>query len=194
MSRRPVFTETLGLDLDISTNKPIFDDLPVDVDKLINNPNPIVRTYNVSGASMLIPVYIIKEHGFIDGSYFLYYEDADYCYNLRCAGVTCFLVTNSVINHYFGSAAKKTKSIRPIIHYYQLRSRIVFHRRHSKPGKYYLTICLGLVRVPMWLALIPLRGTSALRSGLFALLAVRDAILNRLGKTFPPEDYLDTKA
>lgn len=171
-------------------NQPILENTCVRVEDLLNDPAPLIQTLSVSGASMLIPADIIRKHGFIDDSFFLYYEDADYCVRLRRAGVAVVLVKNSVVAHLHGSAAKKRTTISPVIHYYQLRSRIVFHRRHSERRKFWYVTVRGLVGALLWLLLVPVRGMEALNSSRFAFLAVRDALTNRLGKTFAPEDWL----
>lgn len=78
----------------------------------------------VTGCSMLIPAKVIQECGLMEEKYFLYYEDADFCYTLKSKGYRCVVVPASRIAHELGGTSKKNPSINYV--YYNLRNRLLF--------------------------------------------------------------------
>lgn len=53
----------------------------------------------ITGASMLIPRSAIEEVGLLDERYFMYWEDADYCFRLREAGWRLGIAEQSKVWH-----------------------------------------------------------------------------------------------
>jgi len=82
----------------------------------------------LTGASLLIPVEIIKEVGFIDEGYFLYYEDVDFCLNLRKKGFSLAVAEGAIIFH-SESATLGRRSVKMV--YYMNRSFIRFVMTHA---------------------------------------------------------------
>jgi len=58
----------------------------------------------VSGASMLVRREVFEQIGFLDESYFLYFEEVDFCRRARTAGWECWYVPNSRVVHLVGQA------------------------------------------------------------------------------------------
>jgi GT2 family glycosyltransferase len=53
----------------------------------------------ISGASMLVPRQPLEDIGLLDESYFMYWEDADYCMRLRNAGYRLVVSAESRLYH-----------------------------------------------------------------------------------------------
>ncbi len=82
----------------------------------------------VSGASMLVPMKVLERVGFIDDAYFLYYEDADFCFTLRDKGLRLATARQAVVYHDESSSIGR-KSLAQC--YYMNRSFVRFMVRHS---------------------------------------------------------------
>jgi N-acetylglucosaminyl-diphospho-decaprenol L-rhamnosyltransferase len=57
----------------------------------------------VAGASMMIRSKVFADIGLMDESYFLYYEEMDFCLQAKRAGWSCWHVPESVVVHFEGS-------------------------------------------------------------------------------------------
>lgn len=91
--------------------------------KLISEiPLNIRKVSDIHGASILIPVKIIKKYGFMDTRFFLYGEETDYCYKLRYKyNIHSFCVPNSHIIHAKNSSFSNHK-LKLIRQYYFTRN------------------------------------------------------------------------
>jgi len=101
---------------------------------------PIARDF-VSGACMLIKKSVFDQLGGFDESFFLYFEDVDFCLRAKKAGFKTVLVPQSVINH--NTSLGEVKSWRKIK--FLLKSNLRFinkwQPRYFKPiGWLYLLI------------------------------------------------------
>lgn len=150
----------------------------------------------LGGSSLLIPLAVARQHGFIDPEYFLYSEDTDYCFRLRRAGVPNIEVPRAVTIHQGGGSHKSAQRdrLQPIIIYYRARNKIVLRYRH-------FGLLAGLKAVSVqsayalgWLLLYPWRGIVAPRCARFTLLGILDALRGRMGKVYPPEAYLELQS
>ena len=77
-----------------------------------------------SGACMLISADAIREVGLLDESYFLYYEDVDWCIRAQPLGWRCLYVGTCEVRH---SASRSTAGVRD---YYSPRARLIFFAKH----------------------------------------------------------------
>ena len=94
------------------------------------------------GAAMLVRSSVIKEVGPMPLAYFLYYEEIDWCEQIKKAGCTIFFVPDSLVWH------KESRSIgkkSPLQIYYKSRNRLLFARRWRKGVLLYLSISYLLV-------------------------------------------------
>jgi len=101
----------------------------------------------VSGCSMLIRASIFQQIGLFDISYFMYYEDSDFCRRVRDKGYLIVCNANVIIYHKASlSATKLKKEILKI----RTRNRVHFYRHHKHgihPWFTYLALVLvGLAR------------------------------------------------
>lgn len=81
------------------------------------------ETDYISGASILIKRQVFEKIGFFDENYFLYYEDADFCYRARRAGFKIMYVPTTFVYH---KNARSTKVGSPLQDYYITRNRMLF--------------------------------------------------------------------
>lgn len=88
---------------------------------------------DISGASMLLPVDIIKKYGFIDTTFFLYAEETDFCYKLRRKyNVKSYIVPQSQIIHKGAKSFDISNKLQLVRIYYIARNTIIFKRRHIR--------------------------------------------------------------
>ncbi len=84
-------------------------------------------THLSHGACMMISRKVIETAGLLDESYFMYYEEYDYCERVKKAGFSIYYNGNSTILH------KQSVSVgvnSPFKTYYMTRNRIYFSRKN----------------------------------------------------------------
>jgi N-acetylglucosaminyl-diphospho-decaprenol L-rhamnosyltransferase len=86
----------------------------------------------LAGASMLIRRRVVETIGLMDETYFLYFEETDYCLQARRAGFTTHYVVESSVTH-IGSVSTgyKDKS-RPTPTYWYFSRRHYFLKNHGR--------------------------------------------------------------
>lgn len=67
----------------------------------------------VAGASMIIRREVFEAIGLLDESYFMYFEEVDFCLRARRAGWPCWYVPQSHVVHFVGQSSGVTDSKRP---------------------------------------------------------------------------------
>jgi GT2 family glycosyltransferase len=85
------------------------------------------KVQSVEGSSMLIPLEIIKEHGFMREDFFMYGEETDYCYRLKKHGISSFVVPESIVVH---KGAESLKNNKYLASYYRRRNILYFEKEH----------------------------------------------------------------
>lgn len=145
----------------------------------------------LSGSSLLIPISVVKKYGFMDTSFFLYAEETDYCYRLHQQGIPSILVPKSVVYHQKGGSSKGRKPLEAIIRYYQARNLLIWTRKWQPRTEYWMVLGKLFMRTLSWYIRTIAEGKAAFRNGYFTLMGIKDAIFNRTGKTFAPEDYVE---
>jgi len=93
------------------------------------------ETAYAHGASMMVPMKVIKEIGMMSYIFFLYYEEADWSYRIKKAGYSIWYVHNSLVYHKESMSVGKLSSMKI---YYQNRNRLVFMRRNIQGREFYL--------------------------------------------------------
>jgi len=58
----------------------------------------------VAGASMMIKSSVLQKLPEMDEKFFLYYEEVDYCFNVKNHGWECWYVPQSIVIHHVGAA------------------------------------------------------------------------------------------
>lgn len=88
----------------------------------------------IQGASFLAPVKIIREFGFMDENFFLYWEEFDYSLRLAQHGIKFICVLSAVIFHKReGTPSSSPKMLERIRAYYRARNQIICWKRCFKP-------------------------------------------------------------
>ena len=88
---------------------------------------------DLGGASILLPVALIKKYGFIDTKYFLYGEETDYSYYLRRKfGIPSIIVPNSVIIHAGSASFNISPRLEYIKIYYRSRNIYYIYKKYFK--------------------------------------------------------------
>jgi GT2 family glycosyltransferase len=101
----------------------------------------------ISGSSMLIRRSAFEKSGLFDESYFLYFEEVDFCHSARKAGFKSYFVADAPITHIGAVSTGFTDETRRMPSYW-FDSRSRYFRKHH--GIAYATACdvarfLGLV-------------------------------------------------
>ena len=85
------------------------------------------KVQSVEGSSMLIPLEIIKTHGFMREDFFMYGEETDYCYRLKKQGIPSYIVPRSIVVHKGSESLKNSKYLES---YYRRRNILYFKKNH----------------------------------------------------------------
>ena len=144
-------------------------------------PRPVA---GLSGSSLLIPTAIIRAHGFMDTTYFLYGEEVDYCFRLREQGIASIIVPRSVVFHRRAQSTAGSARLGHIATYYRTRNQILFIRRHNHAGYVLAAVVRNLIMAGLTSGRVGLQ-----RAG-FILRGTWDGLRGRRGKTLAPEDTL----
>jgi len=94
----------------------------------VMNSSPREVTY-VSGCCMLIKAKVCTSIGLLDESFFLYYEDVDYCLRARSNGYLSYVLPTISITH---ALSKTIGKITPVALYHQTRSALIFGSKYCK--------------------------------------------------------------
>ncbi|MBN1565282.1 MAG: glycosyltransferase family 2 protein [Anaerolineae bacterium] len=148
---------------------------------------------DVTGSSLMVPLAVIRQHGFFDEAFFFYAEETDYCLRMGKRGVPSIIVPESAIVHEgAGSFTAQSSDLDWVRLYYRRRNLLMVAKRHRT--KVFFLWRLGREIRRCGRALLSslkhnrrLVMTGECKARCFA---VRDVILNRMGKTYAPEDYL----
>lgn len=152
------------------------------------------RMADVNGSSMLIPLAVVRAHGYMDDAFFMYGEETEYCIRLGQHGIPSILVPASVVMHEDkGSSAGNPLLTAVLRGYYQRRNELVIKRRYRG-----MQLFLGIMRAEarccwrIWLRALVLPRWIPMDNAEthFRCLAAWDALWNRLGKRFAPEDII----
>ncbi|MDC7223952.1 MAG: glycosyltransferase family 2 protein [Spirochaetales bacterium] len=100
----------------------------------------------VAGASLMIRTEVLKNFGLFDENYFLYFEEVDFCLNVRRSGRECWYVPQSRVVHLVGASTgisdlRKRAPRRPV---YWFESRNYFFLKNYGRGKLFLANYLFL--------------------------------------------------
>lgn len=180
----------------------IFGSINKKNDILEKKQNIIKQVKLLTGYSYCIPFSIIEKYGFIDTSYFLYFEEYDYCLSLNKKGINSYLVTNSNVYHKGKGSSKKT-TVSNIISYYYNRNRLFFEYKFYDRNKLvvlkknnyniFKTICY-LVVLYLYLKLNYTKKSIVYfnrQYNYYNYLSILHFILSIRGKTIPPEKFYD---
>jgi GT2 family glycosyltransferase len=89
----------------------------------------------VAGASMIVRRAVFESVGLLDESYFLYFEEVDFCLRARRAGWSCWYVPGSRVVHLVGQSSGVTDTKRPprrVPPYWFASRRHYFEKNHGR--------------------------------------------------------------
>lgn len=81
----------------------------------------------ITGACMLVRSETVRTVGAMDEDYFMYSEEADWCFRIKKTGWKIWYLSNAVIYHLGGGSAKRS-SLTQLVLLYQ--SKLLFFRKH----------------------------------------------------------------
>lgn len=147
----------------------------------------------LNGSSLLIPIDIIRQYGFMPEDFFLYSEETAYGYRLRREGIKSILVPKSQVIH-AGSQSFSNPYLKYIGEYYRMRNDLLLRKELkiiSNAG------IIKIFRWTDWISWFVKRVLFALKYQRFSLkhyyrqLGAWHALLNKRGKTIAPEKFLN---
>jgi GT2 family glycosyltransferase len=144
---------------------------------------PPTRVSALAGSTMLIPLSVVAQHGWMSSAWFMYGEETDYCLRLGAKDVPMYWVWQSRIQHSNAGSSKDWREVRAVIAYYRTRNEIIFGRLYGGLGISWTIALKKLGR-----ALINLRHSRLMSR--MTLWGVWDGIRGKMGKRFAPEEYL----
>lgn len=112
---------------------------------------------SVSGCSMLIRSSVIREIGLLDESYFLYWEDTDWCARAQKNGYKVLFVPASRVWHKVSATVAPRSQLQ---YYYNTRNGLMFCMRHD-----WLSLPLFLAYVTADVVVGALRGNREMLHG-----------------------------
>ena len=90
----------------------------------------------LTGAFMFIRKEALDEVGFLDETFFLFFEDIDLCFRIKQAGWKIVYYGKSKITHFKGASSKKQKS-KLIYEFY--RAMYVYYKKHHAHESFFIT-------------------------------------------------------
>lgn len=88
----------------------------------------VIESDYIGGACMVFKTSLLDEVGYIPESYFLFFEETEWCYKAKKLGYKNICLTDSYIYH---KGSVSIKSISGLQEYLMERNRVVFVRRNS---------------------------------------------------------------
>jgi GT2 family glycosyltransferase len=90
----------------------------------------------VPGAYSIIPASILKEHGFFDPRFFLYYEEVDLCLRIQNAGYKIMYWPEICVVHVGGESSRQVKTVEMSqtgaqLVLWRMRSTLLYYRKHK---------------------------------------------------------------
>lgn len=147
----------------------------------------LIESDFIFGAALFSPMPLIAQTGAFDERFFLNYEETDWCYRARRAGIPCFVV-KAALTHHKGSASLGPLA-GPMQTYFLVRNELLFTETHAST--------LQLMRVykkALKHSLLRLQDAVKRRRGLSVkldtssrayFLAIRDYLFRRFGDCPP---------
>jgi len=91
----------------------------------------------VSGSFVLVRQEVVKQAGYMDEDYFLYFEETDLCYRVAKAGwKTVFWPGAKIVHVHGGSQSSRKDNLRMFAQFH--KSLLIFFKKHLGPVSYFL--------------------------------------------------------
>lgn len=98
--------------------------------------NEMSEVDQISGAAMIIRREVFEKIGFLDSSYFLYWEDSDFCYRTQKGGFKVFYYPYIKILHYGGRGGTEKTPFKNLWYFH--RNLFIFYRKYLAPKTFFL--------------------------------------------------------
>jgi len=143
----------------------------------------------VEGSSMMIPKKIIDKYGFMETDFFMYAEEADYCYGMKERGIKSYVVINSLITHKNFGSLEGGEKLKIISAYYRRRNSLRLMHKYFGMSRWEILGYKGNI----------ISNIKTIIKGLFVkekdisyyyALGCWHAFLNKKGKVVKPEKLL----
>jgi GT2 family glycosyltransferase len=108
----------------------------------------------VTGACMMVKGSVVDEVGLLDESFFIYFEEIDWCYRMREAGWFTYFVPSARALHHIGQSSRQV-SRRSFLEMH--RSRLHYYRKHFPAASLAVVKAILCVRLGMDLLLAGMR-------------------------------------
>ncbi len=82
----------------------------------------------IMGAAMMVRNSAIEEVGHLDGDFFMYFEEVDWCYRIKQAGWRIVFLPDAVLTHLGGRSSSQA----PLKRIMMLKSLLAFFRKHRR--------------------------------------------------------------
>lgn len=105
-----------------------------------------VSTPYLHGAAMMIKRGVIQNIGMMPEIYFLYYEELDWCTQMRRAGYLLYYEPRCTVFHKESQSTGKTSPLRT---FYMTRNRLLFAFRNLKGASKYLSLAYQMSVAPV---------------------------------------------
>ena len=137
-----------------------------------------------SGTVMLVRREVFERVGLLDESFYLYFEETDWCLRVARAGYRIFAVPSSLVWHKVSASLGRTS---PVIDYYMLRNQLRFIARNWSGIARLAVLGHTVERNLLTIAAYTVKSHDGCRlpHRNARLLALRDALLGRWGKMGP---------
>ncbi|MEI7595857.1 MAG: glycosyltransferase family 2 protein [Bacteroidota bacterium] len=175
--------------------KSIYNNLPkIDVLHHIEKYGKLRKVADVNGASIFIPMSVLKKVGFMSERFFLYAEELEYCFRLKKEfNISSFIVNNSIVYHEGSASFEKNKGLKPIQQYYNRRNFTWLQIHHFDVSKSDIINKMGGRKVFF------IRLLKCFLSSLFfykpspdtEMIAIFHAFKNKLGRVYDPEKFIE---
>lgn len=111
----------------------------------------------IHGAAMMLSKEVIEEVGGMPEAYFLYYEELDWCQQIRRAGYRIYYEPTALIYHKESMAVSKLSHLKI---YYLTRNRILFMRRNATAFQLIpFILFFSFITCPKWVIQYALTGS-----------------------------------
>ena len=97
--------------------------------------NEIKETNYAHGGGMMVPRKVIEEVGGVPEEFFIYYEEFDWCEQIKRKGYKVYYQPNSLIYH---KESMTTGKASPFKTFYHTKNRILFMRRNMSKASYFI--------------------------------------------------------
>lgn len=94
--------------------------------------NRMAEVDYVTGCALFASANTFKEVGLLDESFFLTYEETDWCYRARASSHKCVVVPNAKIWHKVSSSFGGANS--PLVSYFIVRNKLLWAKKHLSPS------------------------------------------------------------